>query len=122
MVNRTFVSFPIADFQHCKMQLLNWANQFTVSCILDNQQYSLPHNSFECLAAAGVVKQVTASAGNAFHQLQSFLAGQQDWVFGHLGYDLKNELEPLSSAHRDNIGFPDLFFYIPEVIVQLNAQ
>ncbi|RZK45760.1 MAG: hypothetical protein EOO94_03815, partial [Pedobacter sp.] len=40
-------------------------------------------------------------------------------MFGHLGYDLKNETEKLSSAHPDRIGFPDLYFFVPQVVVEL---
>ncbi|MCS7005011.1 MAG: anthranilate synthase component I family protein [Cytophagales bacterium] len=39
-------------------------------------------------------------------------------LFGFLGYDLKNQLEPfLFSHHTDKIGFPDAFFFIPEHLI-----
>lgn len=41
------------------------------------------------------------------------------WLFGHLGYDLKNEIELLSSVHADRVGFPDLFFFEPEIVIRL---
>lgn len=100
--------------------MLNWANQFNICSLLDNQQYQLPHHSIECLVAAGARSTVEASAGKALDQLSSFSRQHPDWLFGHLAYDLKNELEPLHSAHPDGIGFPDLFFFVPEVIVQLS--
>lgn len=102
--------------------MLNWANRFNICCLLDNQQYHLPHHSFECLLAAGASHTLTASAGNAFDQLSGFYKEHNDWLFGHLSYDLKNELEPLKSSHPDPIAFPDLFFFVPEIIIQLNFQ
>jgi para-aminobenzoate synthetase component 1 len=39
-----------------------------------------------------------------------------------LSYDLKNETEGLASDNSDHIGFPDLCFFIPEVILQLSGQ
>jgi para-aminobenzoate synthetase component 1 len=102
--------------------MLNWASRFNICCLLDNQQYHLPHHSFECLLAAGATRSVTAAAGNAIDQLSAFCENVHDWVFGHLSYDLKNELEPLQSTHPDGIGFPDLFFFVPEIIIQLGLQ
>lgn len=102
--------------------MLNWANRFNICCLLDNQQYQLPHHSFECLLAAGATRTVTASAGNALDQLSDFYEKDHDWLFGHLNYDLKNELEPLQSRHPDGTGFPDLFFFAPEYIIQLGPQ
>ncbi len=44
------------------------------------------------------------------------------WLFGHLGYDLKNEIEQLSSSHPDPVGFPDLYFFEPSVIIRLSEK
>ena len=102
------------------MQLLNWGDQFNSCCFLDNHQYDSAHHSIECLLAAGSLKEIKANAGAAFSSLDYFLQGmERDWLFGHLGYDLKNELETLNSAHPDGVGFPDLFFYVPQIVVQL---
>ncbi|OQP57895.1 anthranilate synthase component I family protein [Niastella populi] len=102
--------------------MLSWANQFNICCFLDNQQYHLPHHSFECMAAAGAVQTLSAAAGNAFDQLQALYEQHRDWLFGHLSYDLKNETDGLSSNNPDGIGFPDLCFFIPEVILQLSEK
>src|SRR5690606_14143028 len=100
-VSRHFVSFPITDFKRTKLQMLNWANRFNICCLLDNQQYQLPHHSFECLLAAGASSLLSVPAGNAFDQLQAFHESHHDWLFGHLSYDLKNELETRQSGHPD---------------------
>lgn len=103
--------------------MLNWCNRFNICSFLDNQQYTSTHHSFECLLAAGTVHTLRINAGsNPFQQLQSFYEQHGDWLFGHLSYDLKNDLEPLHSNHPDGIGFPDLFFFVPEVVIQLNEQ
>ncbi len=119
-MNRTFVSFPITDFNYCRTQLLQWANSFNTCCLLDNNHYSFNGNTYECLLGAGVIKSVTAVAGNAFTELQDFCNQQNDWLFGHLAYDLKNELELLHSQHADGINFPDLYFFIPEFVILLS--
>ena len=103
--------------------MLSWCNRFNICCFLDSQQYPSSLHRFECLLAAGAAHSLTVNTGeNAFLQLKGFYEKHADWVFGHLGYDLKNELEPLESCHPDGVGFPDLFFFVPDVVVQLNEQ
>lgn len=102
--------------------MLNWAKRFSTFCFLDNHQYQLEPHAVECLLAAGVKRQLTAGAGSALEQLQSFIDEKNSWLFGHLGYDLKNEIEQLSSSNPDNLQFPDLFFFEPEVIVRLSEK
>lgn len=102
--------------------MLNWAKRFSTFCFLDNHQYQLEPHAVECLLAAGVKRQLTAGAGSALEQLQSFIDEKSSWLFGHLGYDLKNEIEQLSSSNPDNLQFPDLFFFEPEVIVRLSEK
>ena len=104
-----------------KQKVLNWAKRFNTFCFLDNHQYQLEPHTVECLLAAGVKRQLTANTGNALGQLQTFLDGSNSWLFGHLGYDLKNEIEQLSSSNPDKIKFPDLFFFEPEVVIRLSA-
>lgn len=100
--------------------MLNWCNQFNICAFLDNHQYHLPQHSYECLVGCGSVASVQAQAGNALVHLKLFIEQHKEWCFGHLGYDLKNETEPLQSKHPDRIGFPDLFFFIPKYVIQLS--
>ena len=77
----------------------------------------------ECLLAVGVKKEIKMNAGTALEGLQSFInKNKGNWIFGHLGYDLKNEMEKLSSSHPDGIHFPDLYFFEPEIIIRLNEK
>ncbi len=104
-----------------KKMVLNWTKQFGTFCFLDNHLYQTRLHSMECLLGVGVKRFITADAGNALEKLQYFRDEKQGWLFGHLGYDLKNEMEHLSSSHQDPIGFPDLFFFEPEVVIRLSA-
>jgi para-aminobenzoate synthetase component I len=100
--------------------MLNWCNRFNICAFLDNHHYQLPGHSYECLVGCGSVAAINANAGNALNLLQEFLSGQNDWCFGHLGYDLKNETEQLQSSHTDKIGFHDLRFFVPQYVFQLS--
>ena len=116
------VSFPIYNFKETKIQMLNWANRFNIFCLLDNHQYHFETPAFECLLAAGCKASVSANAGTAFEQLRLFSQQNPGWLFGHFGYDLKNELEELQSNNKDKIGFSDLHFFVPEIVVELSAN
>ena len=102
--------------------MLNWVNQFDVCVFLDTHQYLSNTSGVECLAAAGVIHSFSAKAGNAFNRVADFYLQQQDWLFGHLAYDLKNEIEDLESVHPDKIGFDDMFFFVPEVIMKISGN
>jgi len=102
--------------------MLHWANRFNICCFLDNHHYDSAYSSIECLVAAGAVDQFSANT-DILPQLSRFTAHTNDWLFGHIGYDLKNEIEQLRSDHPDNIGFPVTFFFQPQVVLQLqNAE
>ncbi|MFT3702874.1 MAG: anthranilate synthase component I family protein [Agriterribacter sp.] len=120
-MKRTFRSFPVHDFLYTKWQMLSWANQFNICCFLDDHSYNLPGHSFECMLAVNTTASLQTSCGNAYQQLHDFLDNNHDWCFGHLGYDLKNETEAIYSRNPDHIQFPDLFFFVPEVVVILNT-
>jgi para-aminobenzoate synthetase component 1 len=98
--------------------MLSWANRFNICCFLDNHQYHSTHQAVECLAAAGAIK-IFSPKENILGQLSGFAKEHNDWLFGHISYDLKNELAPLESKHPDHIGFPDIFFFQPETVLQL---
>jgi para-aminobenzoate synthetase component I len=117
---RTFRSFAIKHFSDFKKQMLNWGDQFNICCFLDNHQYDFPLHSQECLLAAGAHSFLSENAGDAFFSLKEFIDQNPDWLFGHFAYDLKNEIENLHSNHVDTLGFPDMFFFVPEILLILN--
>lgn len=50
------------------------------------------------------------------------LRHSQNWMFGFLGYDLKNYTEDLESNNLTLIETPDLYFFIPELIVRISGN
>lgn len=100
--------------------MLNWANRFNICSFLDNHAYHTQPVNIECLVAAGTVAQTKSSNLN---ELRSFLHSHKGkWVFGHLAYNCKDQIETLHSRHADPIGFPDLFFFLPAIVVRLEAN
>ncbi len=119
MAKRQFVSFPFSDLYKIKQQVLNWSARFNTFSFLDNQQYPSEDPGYECLAAVGERSRLDAEAGHAFKLLKEFSREQDDWLFGHFSFDLKSETEGSVSSLPDFIQFPDLFFFVPEIIVLL---
>jgi len=117
------ISFPVENFNVFKIQMLNWVNRFSIFCFLDNQQYDFSVPAFECLLAAGSKKNIEMQSGKAFELLKKFYDSEkEEWIFGHFGYDLKNEIENLYSANTDRIGFCDLHFFVPEIVLELDGN
>lgn len=102
--------------------MLNWIQQFNIFCFLDNQQYQHQPAQFECLVGVGCLQRISVPAGDAFAQLRTFSNQQQDWLFGHFSFDLKNETDGVRSNLPDGIGFADLHFFVPEYVLQLQAN
>jgi para-aminobenzoate synthetase component I len=97
--------------------MLDWASRSGIFLLLDNNQYALPHGRYECLLAAGVA----IAECHTLQQLEDLHRQQQDWLFGHIAYDYKNELEPkLRSVHSANLGFPQFYFFIPETVCYID--
>ncbi len=97
--------------------MLNWLRPFGTFCFLDNQQYTMAPHEAECLVAAGVQESVK---GNDIKKAEAFFQKEQ-WVFGHLSYDLKNSLHHLTTYKENKIGFSPFFFFSPQVLLALKG-
>lgn len=102
--------------------MLNWSARFSICSFLDNHQYPQPEDDFECLLAVNADQILCANESGALEQLQTFIDQHQDWCFGHLGYDLKNEIEHLHSGNPDFVKFDQLCFFIPETVLLLTRN
>jgi len=103
--------------------MLNWANQFNICTFLDNHHYASHHSSVECLLATGVVRSFSISNNvTVLPELKAFLHNNDDWLFGHIGYDFGNNIPAGTTANKqDGIGFEDIFLFQPEIVLQLSA-
>jgi para-aminobenzoate synthetase component 1 len=54
----------------------------------------------------------------AFRKIQSFYNSNSSYLFGFLGYDLKNDLEELSSENKSLVSMPEAYFFVPEIVLQ----
>jgi len=103
------------------MQMLNFGKKFGIFCFLDNHSYEF-NKSYECIAGAGVVKSILHGDVPGLEELSRFRENNHEWIFGHVAYDVKNEIENLKSGKPDEIRFPDIHFFVPEIIFILDKD
>lgn len=119
---RNKASFRIGDASICKQQMLNWANRFGICCFMDNHQYKNKYSVYDCIAAANAAD-VFLPQENKLLQLAAFTQKHRNnWLFGHVCYDIKNEVEDLTTSHDDKLCFPDLFFFQPKDVLFLQGN
>ncbi len=112
----------LVDPVSIKSKLLSWANHFENFVWMDSNFYPQKYSSFEALLAVGIESKIDSSYHNAFQKLSDFRKKTQDYLFGYLSYDLKNDLEKLTSTNTDRLGFSDLFFFQPKKIFILKKN
>ncbi len=87
---------------------------------LENHSIQYPYNAFPKLIAFGAKSSIRLTdSKNAFKSFSDYYSKTQDWIFGYLSYDLKNDIESLVSENEDLKQFPELCFFCPEYIVQI---
>ncbi|GAB5407967.1 MAG: anthranilate synthase component I family protein [Balneolaceae bacterium] len=59
---------------------------------------------------------------NPWDALQEFKKENKSWIFGYFGYDLKNQIEELESDNPSLVELPDMFFMIPEVLIEYSID
>lgn len=101
--------------------MLNFIEKFGIFCFLDNHEYDF-NKSYECIAGAGVLHSIISNGINSLKDIDPITRNFEDWIFGHVAYDAKNEIENLQSSNPDGIGFPDFFFFVPEIVFILTES
>ncbi len=71
------------------------------------------------LLAVGAEREVTGE----LDALNTFLKENKgEYCFGFLSYDVKNQIEQLSSENRLRVNFPELYFCVPKIVVELKGD
>ena len=119
---RTTTIFTLKEPLRFKKQLLQWSRQFEEIAWLDSNNYHQNHGEFDALLAVGAFTAVKTDYHQAFAKLQEYQQTTKDWIFGYLSYDLKNDVENLSSKNFDGLAFPDLYFFQPQKLFLLKGD
>lgn len=100
---------------------MQWASAFNVACYLDSGNFTDAYSKFDTLIAIGEKCNLTASAGDVFKELAAFKSRHEGWITGFFGYDLKNEVEKLTSENPDHLEFPNLYFFVPQHLILIQG-
>jgi para-aminobenzoate synthetase component 1 len=119
---RTTIHKQIAHPKQFKQQLLQWSQSYREIVFLDSNENSPDNSSYDAVLAIDAFTSLTTDYFNAFEDLKQYQQTTQDWLFGYLAYDLKNDVEVLYSANHDGLHFPDLFFFQPKKLFLLKGN
>ncbi len=114
---RKIRSFILEDKKIYKNNLLSWSEKFTEAVWLDSNDYPQKTSNFEAVLAVDAFTAIKTDFTDAFGQLKEYQELTADWLFGYLSYDLKNDVEELTSDNFDGLLFPDLYFFQPSKII-----
>ncbi|RLD29002.1 MAG: aminodeoxychorismate synthase component I [Bacteroidetes bacterium] len=117
---RTQQKHTLKNTESFKEQLLLWSQQFddiiwldsNLDSHRDNQQYS----KYDAILAVDAFTSIQTDYIDAFDKLKEYQTLTNDWIFGYLTYDLKNDIEDLQSNNFDGLQFPYLYFFQPKKI------
>jgi len=125
---RAKVKYNLIETESFKQKLLVWSDNFPVFCYMDSNNYynscksEFFYHTYDAIAGAGFKDMLDPDEYNAFFELKKFVSKRNDWIFGYLSYDLKNEIENLTSANYDGIKFPVMNFFQPRLVFTIKGN
>lgn len=90
---------------------------FRVFMYFKNHPYPHGWQQAPWMLAAGVRYEWKPQPERALEQLAPFHATHRDWMVGHVAYPMTAYVWPGISAKPCLCGFPDIYFFIPEILV-----
>lgn len=100
-----------------KEKLLFWAQQFNEIVYLDSnrtENHNQPYPTYDFVLATDALTSIKSDTYNLFDNLKEYQKITNDWIFGSITYDAKNDIEKFNSNNQEGINFPDLFFFQPK--------
>ena len=119
---RKHKSVLIKDISSFKEKLLLWSQQFDDVVWLDSNNYQKLNTEYDAVLAVDAMTSIQSDYHEAFDKLHEYQNKTNDWIFGYLSYDLKNDVEQLESNNFDGLGFPELYFFQPKKIFLIKGN
>lgn len=103
-----------------RKQALSWADQFEELCFFQSNGFHDEYSNINSMLAIQAKYTFESDAQNdTFEQLEKFRAKHPNsWMPGFLSYDLKNETENINSSFENKLGFPEAFFFVPNILLR----
>ncbi|MDO1500904.1 aminodeoxychorismate synthase component I [Winogradskyella maritima] len=119
---RTSRTYSLANLKTLKSQLLQWAQSYDDIVWLDSNNHDDKYVSYEAILAVDALTAIRCDFSDAFARLKEFQESTNDWIFGYLTYDLKNDIEDLTSSNFDGLKFSDLYFFQPKKLILISKE
>lgn len=121
-MKRVEARYTLKDPQLFKSQILAWSQQFKSVVWLDSNHHHEKYSQYEAVLAFGENSRIESNHINAFDKLKKYQSEVNDYIFGYLAYDLKNDVEELTSENKDILDFPDLYFFQPQKLIFISGH
>ncbi len=95
---------------------MEWSTNYTDVLWLDSNGHKDSYGSFDSILA---VSKTSDQVIRTVDEARKHIGETKDWFFGFLSYDLKNDIENLSSNNFDGLDFPEIHFFQPSKIIQV---
>ncbi|MBA6156025.1 aminodeoxychorismate synthase component I [Tenacibaculum sp. S7007] len=122
MSKRTQRNFEIENPEEFKQKLFSWSKQFETALWLDSNNYEQKYASFDCCLAVDEFTSIKTDYHGAFDKLKEYQSYTKDYLFGYISYDVKNDVEKLTSNNFDGLHFPDLYFFQPQKVIFIKGN
>jgi len=117
---RISYTFSPQDIEVFKHKLFHWSAQCNdIVWLNSNQDVNADYDAILAVEAFTAIK---TDYTEALCALDEYQHQTQDWIFGYLGYDIKNAIENLSSKNDDNLSFPDVYFFQPQKLFLIKGK
>ena len=121
MKNRKSGTFAIEQMDEFKWGAILWADRFPyLHYITDNDIKNYPFGGFDKILAADIESGedlFEMTENKSLADLQQFYDLHNDWMFGYLSYELKNDIENLKSENIDYHQFNKAQFFVPRHLI-----
>ncbi|WP_188374768.1 anthranilate synthase component I family protein [Winogradskyella haliclonae] len=119
---RTRKTHQPESIENFKQQLLFWTQQFDDVVWLNSNNHNEKYSTYDAVLAVDAFTSIKTDYTNAFKKLNDYQSMTKDWLFGYLTYDLKNDIEALTSNNFDGLQFPDLYFFQPKKLFLIKGD
>ena len=104
--------FVIKNISHLKENLMFLSKSKENVILLDSNNKK---NDYEFIFSYGKISELKTS-DNSLEKLDNYINQVNDWIFGFISYDLKEEIEDFNSKNLKYFDVPNLSFFQPSTI------
>jgi para-aminobenzoate synthetase component I len=114
------ITIPASQIPNLSDQLIEFAKEYTYAAVLGGNSdicYFPDQLTGKYKLVAGFANAPLSGKAIACYEELSLISEENaNWYLGYLTYDIKNSIENLYSLHADEMGWPPLLLFLPELL------